>query len=286
MATQVADKPVGPASFNETSFSELDAPTHWRNIDFISDLHLQASERDTFNAWTAYLKSTQADALFILGDLFEVWVGDDVATENSFERQCANVLKQAAQRFAIYFMRGNRDFLVGQDFMRLCGATLLTDPTVLTSGSQRWLLSHGDELCLDDVDYQRFRTIVRSSQWQSDFLSKPLTERKSLARGMRSQSEAHKKSAQTFVDVDGPAATQWLRQARATTLIHGHTHQPAQHDLGHGLQRIVMSDWDAAAQPPRAQVLRLHLPNTKNITASSDIKRYYINSNFSILFEG
>jgi UDP-2,3-diacylglucosamine hydrolase len=286
MATQVASTPVGPARFEKPNFSELSALAHWRNVDFISDLHLQSSEQATFDAWTAYLRNTQADALFILGDLFEVWVGDDVATEDGFERQCAKALKQASQRLSIYFMHGNRDFLVGQDFMGLCGSTLLNDPTVLSSGNRRWLLSHGDKLCIDDVDYQRFRVMVRSNPWQQDFLNKPLLERQSIARGMRSQSEAHKKSAPTFVDVDAAAATQWLLQSRATTLIHGHTHQPAEHDLGQGLQRIVMSDWDAAAQPPRAQVLRLHLPDSNHSTDLPTLKRYYINSKLSILFAG
>ncbi len=286
MASAVAKAADGPAHLGEVNLTELGAPAHWHNVDFISDLHLQPSEPGTVNAWTAYLKNTQADALFILGDLFEVWVGDDVANEDGFEQQCARALKAASQRLSIYFMHGNRDFLVGEDFMRQCGATLLDDPTVLTSGCSRWLLSHGDELCIDDVDYQQFRVMVRSSLWQQDFLGKPLPARQAIARNLRSQSEAHKKSAQTFVDVDAAAATHWLAQARATTLIHGHTHRPAEHDLGHGLQRIVMSDWDATALPARAQVLRLHLPNIENLSTSPFLKRYDIYSKLSILSVG
>lgn len=270
--------------------AELIAPAHWRAVDFISDLHLQASEPETFRAWTNYLKTTQADALFILGDLFEVWVGDDAAaaataTSDTFERQCASHLHQAAQRLDIFFMHGNRDFLIGQEFLNQCAATLLSDPTLLCFGGQRWLLSHGDELCLADTEYQQFRKLVRSDAWQTDFLSKQLPERQTIARSLRAQSEARKKLGMKFVDVDAVMASQWLHSAGANTLIHGHTHQPADHDLGHGLQRIVMSDWDVAATPPRAQVLRLSLPRSQGAKAHANLQRYYINSELSILFE-
>jgi UDP-2,3-diacylglucosamine hydrolase len=271
--------------------AELIAPSHWRVIDFISDLHLQASEPETFNAWTNYLQTTQADALFILGDLFEVWVGDDVAaptasTPDTFERQCASHLRTAAKRLDIFFMHGNRDFLVGQSFLRQCRASLLNDPTTLFFGEQRWLLSHGDELCLADTEYQQFRKLVRSNAWQTDFLSKPLAERQTIARGLRAQSEARKKLGLKLVDVDAAMSTQWLRDRGSSTLIHGHTHQPADHDLGQGLQRIVMSDWDVAAKPPRAQVLRLSLSASPGVEASPTLNRYYINSELSILFVG
>ena len=268
--------------------AELIAPPHWRAIDFISDLHLQASEPETFSAWTRYLQTTQAGALFILGDLFEVWVGDDVAaatasSPDSFERQCAAHLHQAAQRLDIFFMHGNRDFLVGQEFLRQCGATLLSDPTVLCFDQQRWLLSHGDALCLADTDYQQFRKMVRSEAWQTEFLGKPLEERQTIARGLRAQSEARKKLGLPVVDVDAEMAMQWLRDAGSNTLIHGHTHQPANHDMGQGLQRIVLSDWDGAALPPRAQVLQLRRPAEPAITHAKPtdlghIKRYNIYS--------
>ena len=241
---------------------ELIAPPHWQVIDFISDLHLQASETENVRKWIEYLQTTQADALFILGDLFEVWVGDDVASPeysaaSSFERQCASHLQQAAQRLDIFFMHGNRDFLVGAEFLHQCGTTALRDPTVLCFDQQRWLLSHGDELCLADTDYQQFRKMVRSEPWQTDFLSKPLEERQTIARGLRAQSEARKKLRLPFIDVDSEMATQWLIDARASTLIHGHTHQPADHAIGADFQRIVLSDWDCSARPPRAQVLQL-----------------------------
>ena len=239
-------------------FEELVAPSHWRTVDFLSDLHLQASEPDTLAAWHHYLQTTPADALFILGDLFEVWVGDDALDDpGSFESQACALLQAASRQRALFFLHGNRDFLIGPGFARHTGATLLHDPTVLVWQGQRLLLSHGDALCLDDVDYQRFRVQARSVQWQEHFLAQPLAQRRAQARGIRQQSEARKQSGAIYADVDGPAAIAWLRAAHATTLVHGHTHRPAEHALAPGLARVVLSDWDAAAQPPRADVLRL-----------------------------
>ncbi len=244
----------------------LDAAPHWQVIDFISDLHLQASDQATFLAWRDYLASSTADAVFILGDLFEVWVGDDVATVSTgqapgFEAQCQQLLAAASQRLAIYFMHGNRDFLLGETFAAACGMTLLTDPTVLAFDDQRWLLSHGDALCLGDTGYQQFRAQVRAPAWQAAFLSKPLAERQTIARQLRAQSESHKRSGATYADVDTSAALQWLDTANASTLIHGHTHQPADHLLNpmadQPKHRLVLSDWDASAIPPRLEVLRL-----------------------------
>lgn len=239
---------------------ELPAPPHWRTLDFISDLHLQASEPATLAAWQQYLQATPADALFILGDLFEVWVGDDALDEaGSFEAQCAALLLATSQRLPVFFMHGNRDFLVGDRFFQRSGATGLSDPTVLGFGGQRWLLSHGDALCLDDVDYQRFRATVRSAAWQHPFLAQPLLLRRVQARAMRAHSTALQRPAHTYADVDGPAACAWLQAADSTVLLHGHTHRPGDHALAPGLSRSVLSDWELDATPPRAEVLRLHL---------------------------
>lgn len=246
--------------------AELQAPAAWRTVDFISDLHLHVSEPATFAAWQHYMRSTPADAVFILGDLFEVWVGDDIVSNNlllgksGFEDQCAQVLLQAAQKLALFFMHGNRDFLVGQALADSCQLTLLEDPTVLefpAASGQRWLVSHGDALCILDTDYMQFRKQVRSDEWQQAFLSKPLIDRQALARDLRRQSEAKKKSQIDYADVDAGLAAQWLTAAGAKTLIHGHTHKPATHSLGGDLVRVVLSDWDTAATPPRAEVLRL-----------------------------
>ena len=156
-------------------------------------------------------------------------------------------------------MHGNRDFLFGADAAARAGCALLADPTVLHFGAQRWLLSHGDLLCLGDVDYLRFRAQVRTTSWQADFLAQPLAQRRAVARGLREQSEQRKRSGASYADVDAGMTQDWLRTAGAATLIHGHTHKPADHQLDAGQRRLVLSDWDAAATPARAEVLRLSL---------------------------
>lgn len=239
--------------------AELEAPASWATVDFISDLHLQASEPATFETWRRYLSTPGgADAVFMLGDLFEVWIGDDAAQPGTFEAECARVLRESARLRPQFFMHGNRDFLLGADFARDAAITLLHDPTVLDFGGQRWLLTHGDALCLDDLDYMKFRAEVRTDAWREAFLARALEERRGVARGLRQQSEARKQEAATvYADADTAASLAWLMVARARTLIHGHTHRPHDHELPHGHRRVVLSDWDGAASPPRAQVLRL-----------------------------
>jgi UDP-2,3-diacylglucosamine hydrolase len=238
-------------------FAELDAAAAWRAIDFISDLHLQPGEPGTFEAWQRYMASTPADALFILGDLFEVWVGDDAAAVPGFAAECGEVLRATAARIAVFFMPGNRDFLIGKRFLESCRTTLLPDPSVLHFDGRRWLLTHGDALCLADTEYMGFREQVRNAAWQQEFLAKPLEQRQAIARALRRQSEDRKHSGVQYADVDGDAALAWLRAAGAQALVHGHTHRPADHLLGPRGWRAVLSDWDAGAEPPRLQVLRL-----------------------------
>ena len=241
--------------------AELYAPPNWRMVDFISDLHLEPGQPVTWAAWRDYLLTTPADAVFLLGDIFEVWIGDDAAAPGSFEAECAAVLAQAAEQRALYFIPGNRDFLVGSQFLALSHTQALPDPCVLCFTGQRWLLSHGDALCLADTDYQVFREQVRSPAWQNRFLAMPLTERRAIARQLREQSSARHRRSQPGDDADAdPMMTaQWLHQHHAHTLIHGHTHRPAEHLITLGdtsSLRYVLSDWDALAQPPRLQLLR------------------------------
>jgi UDP-2,3-diacylglucosamine hydrolase len=255
----------------------LQAPPSWRTIDFISDLHLQEGATATFCAWRDFMQTTQADAVFILGDLFEVWVGDDIfrpEKAQAFETRCAQVLKSASQRLDIFFMHGNRDFLLGAEFAKICGMTLIGDPAVLEFAGQSWLLSHGDALCLMDTDYMEFRAQVRSAKWQQDFLAQPLNRRREIAGALRAQSETRKRSGVVYSDVDDREAVNWLHTAGASQLIHGHTHKPADHELGDGLRRVVLSDWDAAGKPPRVEVLRLTLAVTSSHqTAGCTIRR-------------
>lgn len=258
-------EPLAPAAPPPSSpaFAELQADPDWQTLELISDLHLEAGEPATFACWRRYLAQTAADAIFILGDLFEVWVGDDAAHEPGFEADCAALLRAATrtlqgQHRPVFFLHGNRDFLLGADFAAQVGLTLLPDPTVLTWQDQRWLLSHGDLLCLADTDYLAFRAQVRTRAWQQAFLARSLDERRAVARDIRTRSEARKADPQAiWADVDDEAARQWLRDAQARTLIHGHTHRPADHALGDGLERVVLSDWHVHATAPRAEVLRL-----------------------------
>ena len=237
--------------------SQVDARS-WSSIEFISDIHLQSSEPANFAAWTRYLSHLKADALFILGDLFEVWVGDDLLDhpEGAFERECLAMLHQTSQRMPIYWLVGNRDFLFGTHALASSGMQALSDPCVLHTSQGNCLLSHGDALCVGDTDYQAFRQTVRSAQWQQSFLSQSLAQRMQIARDLRQQSEARKALQQKWVDVDNGSAEQWLNHHHSRVLIHGHTHQAAHHALSAGLSRWVLSDWEANAKPPRLQALR------------------------------
>jgi len=237
---------------------EITAAPHWQTVDFISDLHLQASEPGTFQAFAAYLATTPAQALFILGDLFEVWVGDDALDEpGSFEAECAAVLREAAQQRPLFFMVGNRDFLAGDEFLRRSGMSGLSDPTVLLWAGPGILISHGDALCLDDVEYQQFRAVSRSAAWQQQLLAQPLAVRRAIGRSARSESEQRKQGGAPYADADAQMSSTWMQAAQAPWLIHGHTHQPADHALGDGQWRIVLSDWHIDAQTQRSEVLRV-----------------------------
>ncbi|MES2999615.1 MAG: UDP-2,3-diacylglucosamine diphosphatase [Pseudomonadota bacterium] len=245
-------------------FALVAAPERWRAIDFISDLHLQTSEPGTLAAWRRYMAATPADAVFILGDLFEVWVGDDAAREPGLEADCAAVIRTASERLDVLFMHGNRDFLVGDQFMRDCSATLLADPTLLDFAGKRWLLTHGDALCLSDTDYMKFRAEVRAPSWQREFLGKPLARRQAIARDLRAQSESVKRATVDYADVDADAAAAWVKASGADALIHGHTHKPADHVLA-GRPRTVLSDWDAAAASPRLEALRVDATGARRV---------------------
>lgn len=262
------------------SFHRLHAPAAWRSIDFISDLHLQEGEPANFLAWQRYMQNTPADAVFILGDLFEVWVGDDVLPTSAhtnakarhedmpLEERCRRVLYQCAQDRPVYFICGNRDFLIGDAFLKASGMQALPDPTVLSFGKMQYLLSHGDALCLADTEYQDFRSQVRSSGWQADFLARPLAERLHMARRMRAQSEARKQQGNPSVDLDPTQTARWMQDSGAQHMVHGHTHEGVDHPLPSApgadakatpsqSMRHVLSDWHAETRPALAQVLRL-----------------------------
>lgn len=236
---------------------EIVAPAAWRRIDFISDLHLAADTPRGFEAWRSYLLTTGADAVFILGDLFEAWVGDD-ARHQGFEAQGAQVLTAAAARCKLFFMVGNRDFLLGDEMLAACGVEGLPDPTALSAFGERVLLTHGDAWCTGDLLYQQFRTQVRNPLWQSQVLARPLAERRLMARSLRSESErATAEHEGQWFDVDTPTALRAMTENDTPTLIHGHTHRPATEALAPGRVRHVLSDWELDHElAPRAEVMR------------------------------
>lgn len=239
--------------------AQVDLPPSVRAVDFISDLHLSADLPLTMAAFQRYLQRTHADALFILGDLFEAWVGDDMASQ-AFEAQCVRALAEAAARRPVYVMHGNRDFLLGERFFQASGTLPLADPCEVSAfGGKRLLLSHGDALCLADTAYQQFRTQVRAPAWADEFLARPLAERLQIAAQMRAASREHqiRSAPVTSADADPALATRWLADAGAQTLVHGHTHRPASERRPEGWERHVLSDWDADhVAPARAEVLR------------------------------
>ena len=244
--------------------AELTLPADWRRIDFLSDLHLSPDTLATFAALASHLEETAAEAVFLLGDIFEVWVGDD-ARFDPFESRCVALLRAASERRKLFFMPGNRDFLVGDAMLADCGMTRLNDPTVLNACGQRLLLTHGDALCLEDKPYQAFRAQVRDPAWQAALLARPLAERREIGRQMRAASMANQVGQELWADLDADACRQWLTAAECKTMIHGHTHRPAVHDLGDDFRRYVLSDWDFEATPPRGDVLRLRHAGLRRI---------------------
>jgi len=242
----------------------LTAPVQWQQVDLLSDLHLGPDTPGTLARLEQHLAETPAQAVLMLGDIFEVWVGDDARTL-PFEAQSVAVLREASRRLDLFFMHGNRDFLVGTDMLDACGMTALPDPTLLAAFGQRWLLVHGDAQCLNDTAYQLFRNQVRSPEWQAQLLAQPLPARQALGRQMRESSRAAQAAQLMASDLDANACRALLVEAGATTMIHGHTHRPAEHDLGNGRKRIVLSDWDLDATPHRGDVIRLSTAGLQRI---------------------
>lgn len=212
---------------------------------FISDLHLDESRPAITRAFFDFLdqKAANADALYILGDFFEVWVGDD--DDAPFSRQIVERLSQL--KTPLYFMVGNRDFLVGERFSRETGAILLTDPSVIDLYGTQVLLMHGDSLCTTDTEYMAFRQQARSPQWQEALLAKPLEERRAFAKQLREQSKSmNSLKAEDIMDVTPEEVLKVMVDANVSTLIHGHTHRPDRHPLeinGQPAERIVLGDW-------------------------------------------
>ncbi|WP_375192395.1 UDP-2,3-diacylglucosamine diphosphatase [Marinobacter sp.] len=216
---------------------------------FISDLHLEESRPDITRAFLAFLeeKATGVESLYILGDFFEAWIGDDERTP--LQEQVAGALRQLSDSGTrVFLMHGNRDFLIGEDFCARAGATLLDDPTVIDLYGSPTLLMHGDSLCTADVEYQKFRANMRNPQWQQMILQRPLKDRQQMARQLREISMAKNQGKEEFImDVTPEEVVKDMEHHGVQRMIHGHTHRPAVHELianGQPAQRIVLGDWD------------------------------------------
>jgi UDP-2,3-diacylglucosamine hydrolase len=224
-----------------------------KRILFISDLHLQDDRPDLTRALLMFLQENQGkcEELYILGDLFEVWLGDDSLTATS--EAVAKALHEFAECGSdVYIMHGNRDFLMGTEFAARCGASLLAEPYRLHSKLGDIVLMHGDVLCTDDTEYQTFRSMVRSAEWQADFLARNLDERIAFARQARQQSSlATAQKQDDIMDVNQAAVLEFLKRVDCPRLLHGHTHRPDVHSIA--LQskidgsseaiRMVLGDW-------------------------------------------
>ncbi|GAB2804454.1 UDP-2,3-diacylglucosamine diphosphatase [Halomonas shantousis] len=218
----------------------------------ISDLHLHPGAPAIAQGFLNYLqqRARHAEALYILGDFFEAWIGDDYRSD--FEQRIIDALHRLTTGGTrLYFMHGNRDFLIGEGFARDTGATLLDDPSVVRLGSAPVLLMHGDSLCTRDEAYMKFRAMARSPEWQAQILALPIEQRLELANSLRMQSgDANSSKAEDIMDVTPDEVVRVMKAQGVFTLIHGHTHRPAVHDFeidGHPARRIVLGDW----QPER-----------------------------------
>lgn len=217
----------------------MEAPVY-----FISDLHLDDSRPQVISAFEQFLSERgDAAALYILGDFFEAWIGDDDDSELA-ARVAASLRAYTDRGPRVYLMHGNRDFLIGEDFSSRSGATLLHDPATVTVQDRQLLLMHGDSLCTLDIEYQTFRAQARSPQWQEQILALPLSQRRELAAQLRSVSkDAGSRKADDIMDVTESEVLAQMENAGVNTLIHGHTHRPARHKNTNG-ERWVLGDWD------------------------------------------
>ena len=235
----------------------------------ISDLHLTPSMPLTAQRFFDFCEkeAPKVEAVFILGDLFEYWVGDDAAASSPFQQEVQRAIANLSTKVKTYYLHGNRDFLIGHSFIKKTGMTLLSDPITVEIASQKWVLSHGDALCTADIAYQAFRNWVRKPWVQKLFLALPLDWRKGIAQHLRSNSHSQYQtqhrplSEQLKMDVTREACAAVLKDQSADRLIHGHTHLPAHHEESLGAQnwqRWVLSDWDLdhpESMRPRASAL-------------------------------
>ena len=220
---------------------------------FVSDLHLSADLPKTTETFFAFLHdhALRTQALYLLGDIFEYWAGDD-DLDDPYHRNVINALRSVSdQGVSLNWIAGNRDFLVGEEFAAACGLKVLTEPHIADIAGRQILLLHGDAQCTDDAAYMSFRTQVRDPDWQRAFLARPLAERKSIIAGMREGSrQAQRSKAMDIMDVNSGKISQLFDAYGVTLMIHGHTHRPQVH-TDNGRVRHVLPDWDCDAEVVR-----------------------------------
>lgn len=246
------------------------AAANWLAL-FVSDIHLQAAAPGTALAFFDFLDryAGKVKQVYLLGDLFEYWAGDDDLRSPFNARVVAELRKLTDAGIELFWMAGNRDFLLGDVFSQAIGARRLPDPTVLVIGGQRMVLAHGDAECIDDVDYQRFRTQVRDVGWQQAFLAQPLAQRLAIIAQMRAGSRAAQQDkAAEIMDVNEAAIVALFARTSTTRMIHGHTHRPALHrQVIGGIEHIrhVLPDWDGETMPIRGGGLAIDASGTINL---------------------
>ena len=214
---------------------------------FISDLHLERIESPITNIFTAFLDDlNQNDSLYILGDLFESWIGDDNVSELS-QYISDRLLMLSERDISVAIMHGNRDFLIGEDFCKASSIELINDPRIIEIDTKKVMLTHGDELCTDDSEYQAFRSVVRNPLWQKDFLNFPISKREKIAGEAKDASkDAKENKAMEIMDVNTDAVLKAFNDHDIEIMIHGHTHRPNIHKVsneGKNLTRYVLGDW-------------------------------------------
>ncbi len=221
---------------------------------FISDLHIDCSRPDILAGFFQFLDENKnnCDALYILGDLFEVWIGDDAVSDVNL-KVSKRLCEFSECGSSVYIMHGNRDFLIGSEYAKRCGATILEDHHIISTGDENLLLLHGDTLCTDDGEYQQFRALVRNRSWQKDFLSRTVEERRNFAQEARDKSRSDTSlKSDSIMDVNQEEVLKLFKKFHVSKILHGHTHRPAIHEFEikskslstQTAQRIVLGDWD------------------------------------------
>lgn len=244
---------------------------------FVSDVHLHPSVPRTTDAFLHFLQhhAIQVKQLYLLGDLFEYWAGDDDIV-TSYNKKIIDAIRVLNDfNVAIFWLAGNRDFLIGEGFAKITGATLLPDPFVADIAGQRIALTHGDAQCTDDLAYMAFREKVRQPSWQREFLTMPLAQRKAVIENMRSGSrEAQREKSYEVMDVNADAVASLFNATQTSIIIHGHTHRPARHEYAHNGShqvRYVLSDWDCDHEVARGGWLA--------VDTAGVIKKFDVNGN-------